>query len=154
CSTARSAPPKLAMKRRSLTKAAVTCSPSLCLALGACGNSTGFGGASGALSLALSSSTALAPQDGTPAKITATVTGNPGPVTLAVGGVPTGTLSQLAEPGTSGRSAIILTSSAGTPAGAYSLQVASTGGGLTASQNLTIVEIGRASCRERVDPTQ
>ncbi len=154
CSTARSAPPKLAMKRRSLTKAAVICSASLCLALGACGNSTGFGGASGALSLALSSSTALAPQDGTPAKITATVTGNPGPVTLAVGGVPTGTLSQLAEPGTSGSSAIILTSSAGTPAGAYSLQVTATGGGLTASQNLTMVVAVSGAVRSSVDPTQ
>lgn len=82
CSAAPRALPKLAMKgeRRSLTKAAAICSASLRLALGGCGNSTGSGGASGALRLALSSSTALVPQDGTPARITATVTG---PITLA-----------------------------------------------------------------------
>src|SRR5207245_2887699 len=46
------------------------------------------------------------------------------------------------------------TSSAGTPAGAYSLQVTATGGGLTASQNLTMVVAVSGAVRSSVDPTQ
>lgn len=130
------------------------CCASLCLALGACGNSAGSGGAPGALSLSLSSATALALQDGTPAKITATVTGNSGPVTLAVRGVPSGTLSPVAEPGSNGSGAIMLTSSAGTPAGAYALQVTATDLGSTASQNLTMVVAVAGAVLSTVDRTQ
>ena len=132
----------------------VICSASLCLALGACGNSPGSGGAPGALSLSLSSSMALAPQDGTPAKIATTVTGNSGPVTLAVVGVPSGTLAQVAEPGSSGSGAVTLTSSAATPAGTYSLKVTATDGGSVVSQNLTMVVAVAGALGSTVDQTQ
>jgi hypothetical protein len=97
---------------------------------------------------------ALAPQDGTPAKITATVTGNSGPVTLAVGGVPSGTLSQVVEPGSSGSGAITLTSSALTPAGSYSLKVTADDGGSAASQNLIVVVAVSGVVGSTVDQTQ
>lgn len=135
-------------------RAAVICSASLGFALGACGSSPGSTGTPGALSLSLSSSMAVAAQDGTPAKITATVTGNSGPVTLAVGGVPGGTLSQVVEPGSGGSGAITLTSSALTPAGSYSLKVTATDGGSAASQNLTMVVAVSAMVGSTVDQTQ
>ena len=141
-------------QKRAWTDAAVICSASLGLALGACGSSPGSTGRPGALSLSLSSSVALAPQDGTPAKITATVTGNSGPVTLAVGGVPSGTLSQVVEPGSGGSGAITLTSSALTPAGSYSLKVTAADGGSAASQNLTMVVAVSGMVRSTVDQTQ
>ena len=97
---------------------------------------------------------ALAPQDGTPAKITTTVTGNSGPVTLAVSGVPGGTLSQVLEPGSSGSGAIILTSSAGTPAGSYSLKLTASDGGSAASQDLTLVVAVSGVVGSTVDQTQ
>jgi hypothetical protein len=135
-------------------RAAAISSASLGFALGACGSSPGSTGTPGALGLSLSSSVALAPQDGTPAKITATVTGNSGPVTLAVGGVPSGTLSQVVEPGSSGSGAITLTSSAGTPAGSYSLKVTATDGGSAASQALSMVVAVSAMVGSTVDQRQ
>ncbi|HEX8837496.1 MAG TPA: hypothetical protein VF748_11210, partial [Candidatus Acidoferrum sp.] len=146
----------MSWKRQKLTwtEAAVICSASLGVALGACGCSPGSTGTPLALSLSLSSSVALAPQDGTPAKITATVTGNSGPVTLAVGGVPSGTLSQVVEPGSGGGGAITLTSSALTPAGSYSLKVTAADGGSAASQNLTMVVAVSGIVRSTVDQTQ
>lgn len=121
------------------TRAAALCAASVGFALVACGYPGGSPGAPGALSLSLSSPMALAPQDGTPAKITATITGNTGPVTLAVGGVPSGTLSQVVQPGSNQGGAITLTSGAGTPAGSYALTVTASDGGSAASQNLTLV---------------
>ena len=97
---------------------------------------------------------ALAPQDGTPAKITATVTGNSGPVTLSVGGLPSGTLSQVVEPGSSGSGALILTSSTGTPAGSYSLKVTATDSRSAASQSLTMVVAVSAMVGSTVDQTE
>ena len=118
------------------TTAALLCAASVALALAACGH---LPGSSGALSLSLSSAMALAPQDGTPSQTTAVVTGNTGPVTLAVSGVPSGTVSQIVEPGSNRSGAITLTSSAGTPAGSYALTVTASDGGSRASQNLTLV---------------
>ena len=140
-------------KQMTWRSAAVICSSSLGFALGAC-STPGSPGAPGALSLSLSSSMALAPQDGTPAKITASVTGNSGQVTLAVGGVPSGTLSQVVEPGSSGSGALILTSSAGTPAGSYSLKVTATDFRSVASQNLTMVVAVSAMVGSTVDQTE
>ena len=141
-------------QKQTRRRAAFICSASLGLALGACGSPPGSGGVSGALSLSLSSSMALAPQDGTPAKITATVTGNAGPVTVAVSGVPGGTLSQVVEPGSSGSGAIILRSTAGTPAGSYPLEVTATDGGSAASENLTMVVAVSGIVGNTVDQTQ
>jgi hypothetical protein len=82
---------------------------------------------------------AIAPQDGTPAHVTATVTGNSGTATLSVGGLPNGTLSQIVQPSGGSAGTITLTSSAATPAGTYPLMVTATSGNASASQNLTLV---------------
>jgi hypothetical protein len=107
------------------------------------------------LSLSLSSSMALAPQDGTPAKITATVTGNAGVVTFAVSGLPTGTVSNVAEQSGSSTGAITLTSSANTPAGTYALKVTATDNtASSASQNLALVVAVAGTVGGTPDQTQ
>lgn len=109
----------------------------------------------GSLSLSLSSSMALAPQDGTPAKITATASGNSGAVTFAISGLPTGTISNVAQQSGSSTGAITLTSSASTPAGTYTLKVTATdGAGSSASQNLTLVVAVAGMVGATVDQTQ
>lgn len=146
--------PEMESQELTWKRAALVCSASVGLALGAGGSSPGSCGTPETLSLSLSSSMALAPQDGTAAKITATVTGNSGPVSVAGGGVPSGSLSQVVEPGTSGSGAITLTSSALTPAGSYSLRVTATDGSSAASQNLTMVVAVSGTVGSAVDQTQ
>lgn len=112
----------------------------LCLALEACSTAPSSSAGPGILSLSLSSSMALAPQDGTPAKITANVTGNSGAVAFAVSGLPAGTIAKVAQQSGSASSAITLISSANTPAGTYSPKVTATdAAGSSASQSLTLV---------------
>ena len=82
---------------------------------------------------------ALASQDGTPAHVMATVTGNSGTATLSVSGIPAGTTSQIVQPSGGSAGAITLTSGAGTPAGTYPLIVTATAGNGAANQNLTLV---------------
>jgi hypothetical protein len=82
---------------------------------------------------------AIAPQDGTGAKVTAIVTGNSGTATLAVSGLPNGTSPQIAQPGANNVGTITLTSSTGTPAGTYTLTVTVTASNGVANQNLTLV---------------
>ncbi len=82
---------------------------------------------------------ALAPQDGTPAQITANVTGNSGAVTLAVSGVPNGTTPQVVQPSGGAAGTITLKSSSSTPAGNYLLKVTATDSASSTSQNLTLV---------------
>ena len=109
----------------------------------------------GPLSLSLSSSMALAPQDGTPAKITANVTGNSGAVTLAISGLPTGTVSNVAQQSGSSSGAITVTSSASTPAGTYTLKITATdAASASASQNLTLVVAVAGMVGATVDQTQ
>ena len=111
----------------------------LCIVIAGC-SSGGNSGGPETLSLSLSSSMALAPQDGTPAKITATVTGNSGTVTFSVAALPAGTTSNVAQQSGSSSGAIKLISSANTPAGTYTLKITATdGAGSSASQNLTLV---------------
>lgn len=126
----------------------------LWFAIAGCSSGSNSGGP-GTLSLSLSSSMALAPQDGTPAKITATVTGNSGTVTFGVGGLPSGTVSNVAQQSGSSTGAITLTSSANTPAGTYSLKVTATdGSGSSTSQNLTLVVAIAGMVGATVDQTQ
>jgi hypothetical protein len=123
-------------------------------AIAGCGSGSNSGGP-GMLSLSLSSSMALAPQDGTPASITANVTGNSGAVTFTVSGVPTGTITNVAQQSGSPTGAIKLVSSANTPAGNYSLKVtAADGAGSSASQNLMLVVAVAGIVGTTVDQTQ
>jgi hypothetical protein len=98
---------------------------------------------------------ALVPQDGTPAMITATVTGSSGTVTFSVSGLPAGTVSNVAQQGGSSSGAITLTSSANTPAGTYTLKVTATDGPRSSvSQNLTLVVAVAGMVGATVDQTQ
>jgi hypothetical protein len=96
---------------------------------------------------------ALAPQDGTPAKITANATGNSGAVSFGVSGLPAGTISNVAQQSGSTSARIDLISSANTPAGTYSLKVTATSGGSTASQDLTLVVAVSGMVGATVDQT-
>lgn len=144
------------MKRPKPTyyRIAYGCLAALCLAMTGCSSGSNSGGP-GTLSLSLSSSMALAPQDGTPAKITATVSGNSATVTFSVSGLPAGTVSNVAQQSGSSSGAITLTSSANTPAGAYTLKITATdGAGSSASQNLTLVVAVAGMVGATVDQTQ
>lgn len=117
----------------------VGCVAAICLGMGACGGGSSSAGGAGGPNLSLSTSMAIAPQDGTPAHVMATVTGNSGTATLSVSGIPTGTTSQIVQPSGGSAGAITLTSGAVTPAGTYSLMVTATAGNGAANQNLTLV---------------
>src|SRR6266704_3622274 len=134
-------------------KAALSCLIPLCLVAAACG-SAGSGRTTGTLSLSLSSSMALAPQDGTPAKITANAAGNSGAVTFTVGGVPTGTASGVAQESGSATSAITFHSSASTPAGTYTLKVTARDSVSSVSQSLSLVVAVAGMVSSTVDQTQ
>jgi hypothetical protein len=122
------------------------------LALESCNGGSGpAGGPPGMLNLALSTTMALAPQDGTPAQATATVTGISGAAPLAVSGIPNGTTSQVVQPGANGSGTITVTSSAATPAGTYALKVTVTAGTNSMSQNLTLVVAVAAMVSSTVD---
>lgn len=98
---------------------------------------------------------ALAPQDGTPAKITTTVSGNSGAVTFSLGGLPSGTVSNVAQQSGTSSGTITLTSSPNTPAGTYTLKVTATDGvGSSASQNLTLVVAVAGIVGATADQTQ
>jgi hypothetical protein len=103
------------------------------------------------LNLSLSSAMALAPQDGTQAQVTATVTGNSGAATLVVSGVPNGTSLKLVQPSGNTPGMITLTSSPATPAGSYTLSVSATAGTASSNQNLTLVVAVAAVVASTVD---
>lgn len=125
----------------------------LSLAISGCSSSNSSG--LGTLSLSLTSSMALAPQDGTPAKITATVSGNSGAATLTVSGVPTGTVSNVAQQSGSSTGTITLSSSPNTPAGTYTLKVTATdASGSSVSKHLALVVAVAGTVAATVDQTQ
>jgi hypothetical protein len=94
---------------------------------------------------------ALAPQDGTPAQVMATVTGNSGVATIGVSGLPNGTSLKLVQPSGNTPGTITFTSSPATPAGSYTLSVTVTAGTATNSQNLTLVVAVAAVVASTVD---
>jgi hypothetical protein len=138
---------------RGIKRSAVLCGLAMaCLAAAACnGGSNSMTTPPAMLNLSLSSSMALAPQDGTPAQITANVTGNSGAVTIGVNGAPNGTSVQLVQPSGKTAGMITLTSGPATPAGSYTLSVTATAGAATNSQNLTLVVAVAAVVASTVD---
>jgi hypothetical protein len=136
-----------------IERSAVLCGLAMaCLAAAACnGGSNSMTTPPVMLNLSLSSSMALAPQDGTPAQISATVTGNSGVVTIGVNGAPNGTSVKLVQPSGNTAGMITLTSSPATPAGSYTLSVSATAGAATNSQNLTLVVAVAADVASTVD---
>lgn len=110
---------------------------SVAVFLVACGSGSG-GSTNPSLNLSLSPSVVLAPQDGTPASTSATITGSSS-ATLSVSGLPNGVTSQFTQPSSSGEGVVTLTASPATPAGTYSVKVIASSGGSMASQPLTLV---------------
>lgn len=80
----------------------------------------------------------LAPQDGTPALTSVTVTGSVS-ATLSVSGLPPGVTSQFTQPGSSGQGAVTLTAAHETSAGTYTVKVIASSGNSSVSQPLTLV---------------
>ncbi len=129
------------MKGLGLIRKGIPYSCLILISLGAaaCSGGSAPAGGPGSLNLSLSTSMVLAPQDGTPAPVTAAVTGNSGAVTLAVSGLPSGTTAQVTQPSGNAAGAITFASSAGTPAGTYSLNVTASVGNNSANQSFTLV---------------
>jgi len=125
----------------------------LSLEIAACSRGANLMTAPGMLNVSFSTSMVVAPQDGTSAQVTATVSGNTGSVTIAVTGVPNGTSFQVAQPTAAAPGSITFTSSAATPAGTYSLKVAATDSTTTQNQNLALVVAVAGMVGKTVDTT-
>jgi predicted component of type VI protein secretion system len=109
----------------------------------------------GPLSLSLSTSTVVAPQDGTPGTVAVTVSGadTTTSVSVAASNLPTGVTSQFAPSsgGSGGTLSLIATATA--PAGTYSANVVATNGTRTASQSLVLVVAIAAAVGSKADTT-
>ena len=120
---------------------------------------TGCGGGPGIppgpLTVSLSTSTVVAPQDGTPAAVGATVSGASSASSLSVtaSNLPSGVTWQFvpAAGGLTGTLSLVATST--TPSGTYSANVVVTEGTRTASQPLVLVIAIAASVANAVDTT-
>jgi hypothetical protein len=117
----------------------------------ACSSGSSSMGGPGPLNVSLSTSMALAPQDNTPAVVTASVSGNTSAAMIAVSGVPSGTTSQIVQPTAAAAGTITLISGPPTAAGTYPLKVTATAGTQTGSQNLTLVVAVAGSVSKTVD---
>ena len=117
------------------------------------GGSGGSGGGLGTLAVSLSSSTVIAPQNGTPGKLDITVGGaNTGSaVSVSASGLPNGVIFQFtpAAGGLSG--AISFAAQSATPAGTYSANVVVTNGNRTASQSFLLVVAIAAAVGNKTD---
>ena len=96
---------------------------------------------------------ALAPQDGTPAQITATASGNSGSVTVTLSGVPSGTNAVVQSAGNTSAT-ITFTSSTATAAGSYQVSVNAADSSSTTNQNLSLVVAIAGVVSSAVDQTQ
>ena len=123
---------------------------------GGAGSSSGAPGTPpGPLTVSLSSSTVVAPQDGTRATVAVTVNGadTATSVSVAASNLPSGVNSQFASAagGSSGTLSLIATATA--PAGTYSANVVVTNGTRTASQRFVLVVAIAASVGSNADAT-
>jgi len=116
---------------------------------------SGPGTPPGPLTASLSTSTVVAPQDGTPGTVDVTVSGadTASSVSVAASNLPSGVTSQFA-PAAGGFSGILsLVAGSTAPAGTYSASVVVTNGTRTASQSFVLVIAIAASIRNSVDTT-
>lgn len=119
--------------------------------LSSCGNSTfSLSSSNGSLTIFFSTSTVLAPQNGTPGIITFNVSGGSSS-TVSVTGLPTGMTDQITQPNTTGAGSISFTASPATPAGTYVVQVNCNSGSYTTSQSLTVVVAASATVSATID---
>jgi len=120
---------------------------------GAGSGSSGPGPPPGLLTVSLSTSTVVAPQDGTPGTVAVTVSGanTASSVSVAGSNLPSGVTSQFV-PASSGLSGTLsFVAGSATPAGTYSASVAVTNGTQTASQSLALVIAIAASVGSNAD---
>ena len=122
---------------------------------GAGSSSRGPGTPPGPLTVSLSTSTVVAPQDGTPGTVDVTVSGanTASSVSVAGSNLPSGVTSQFvpATGGVSGTLSFVVGNA--TPAGTYSASVVVTNGTQTASQSFVLVIAIAASIGNSVDTT-
>ena len=145
----------MSLHRLARRGATLCCLTAICLLGAACNSGSGTsGGQHGILNIALSDSTVLAQQNGTPAMIGVNITGSSSPATVTVNGLPNGTNAQITQPIGNTAGSITLTSSAATPAGMYGLDVTATSGASSASQNLALLVAVSAAVSNSVDTNQ
>ena len=132
--------------------ATLYCLAMICLLAAGCGSGSSTSGSQPVtLNIALSTGTVVAQQNGTPAMVAVTVTGNSSPATVGVNGLPNGTTAQITQPSGNTSGSITLTSSTATSAGMYTLNVTATSGGSSNSQNLALVVAVSAAVSGSVD---
>lgn len=122
-----------------------------------CGASTSPKPPGDTIALALSSSMALAPQDGTPVQVGATITrgsGATGNVALAAGNLPSGMTATFQQPGTGNSGNVSLQAASTVPAGNYTVTISASDGSASSSQNLAVVVAIAATVGSGVDTTQ
>jgi hypothetical protein len=131
--------------------ATLSCLTVICLLAAACGSGSSPGSQPVTLNMVLSTGTVVAQQNGTPAMVAVTVTGNSSPATVGVTGLPNGTTAQITQPSGNTSGSIAFASSAATSAGMYALNVTATSGGSSNSQNLALVVAVSATVSSSVD---
>jgi hypothetical protein len=107
--------------------------------------------------VALSSSMALAPQDGSPAQVGATITRGPsatGNVTLSAGNLPAGLTATFEQPGAGNSGGVSLQAASALSAGNYTVTISASDGSASATQNLEVVVAIAATVGAGVDTTQ
>jgi len=125
----------------------------------ACGGPAPSGGGPGGgarIALSLSASTAIAPQDGTPAVINATIArsgGDASPVSLAVSGLPSGASASFTQPGTGTSGSVSLTAGTGVAAGNYNLTLTASDGSVSSAASLALTVAIVAVVGSAPDPT-
>jgi hypothetical protein len=135
--------------------ATLSCLTASCLLAAACSSGSGTsGGQPAALNITLSTSTIVAQQNGTPAMVAVTVTGNSSPATVEVNGLPNGTNVQITQPSGNISGSITLTSSRTTSAGMYTLNVTATSGSSSTSQTLALVVAVSAAVANSIETNQ
>jgi hypothetical protein len=118
-------------------------------------SSSGPGTPPGPLTVSLSTSTVVAPQDGTPGTVVVTVSGanTASSVSIAASNLPSGVTSQFA-PASGGLSGTLsFVAGSATPAGTYSASVVVTNGTRTTSQSFVLVIAIAASIANSADTT-
>src|SRR5215469_2178644 len=135
----------------------------LLAALAAWAFTTGCGGGStsmpppppGPLSVSLSTTTVVAPQDGTPGTVGVTVSGasSASSVSVTANNLPSGVTPQFTPASGGSGGTLSLTATSTTPSGTYSANVVATDGSRTASQPFVLVIAIAASVANAVDAT-
>lgn len=111
------------------------------LVAAACSGSSYGGPSPSSLSVSLSTSMVVSPQDGTPARLGVTITGaaSGSSVQVSVSGLPTGVTSQFTTNSGGPSGTLTITSSSSVPAGAFTGTVLAASGTQSASQSFTLV---------------